>query len=411
LPRFDDGASAVVGAGYAGPAMTQPDLGDLRELFSDPTSIVKAVGSGRQRNTTPPWRRVEVRSVDLAHGRRLQITSYDEQQAHVRNVAFVDAPAVLDELLAMPFANWFVKTESEELQARVSKKGKVFIHRAPHAAVALPRYHDRVKPRRVDASDPIFTALGISDGDGVLKASRVGKFNQVQSFIDALEPVVRDLPPVVSMIDLGCGNAYLTFAAHRYLTDVLGRSVHSVGVDVKDQSRRHNEAIAETLGWTNQLTFVASAIADAEFDTEPDLVLALHACDTASDEAIARAVRHCAKRILVAPCCHHDLARQLRHQSRSTMLRYGILRERLADVLTDSLRTTILRILGYRVDVIDFVDSVHTPRNTLIRAVRTGALAASTVLDDYRETVEHWQVRPALAAMLADELAAAGLAS
>jgi hypothetical protein len=391
--------------------MTQPDLGAVRELFADPMSIVKAVGSGHQRNTTQPWRRAEVRTVDLADGRRLQITLYDEQQAHVRNVALVDAPAALDELLAMPFANWFVKTESEELQARVSKKGKVFIHRAPQVAVAPSRYHDRVKPRRVDASDPIFTALGISDGDGVLKASRVGKFNQIQSFIDALEPVVRDLPPAVSMVDLGCGNAYLTFAAHRYLADVLGRAVHSVGVDVKDQSRRHNAAIAEVLGWTDQLTFVARTIAAAELNSEPDLVLALHACDTASDEAIATAVRHGAKRILVAPCCHHDLARQLRNQPRSTMLRYGILRERLADVLTDSLRAVILRILGYRVDVIDFVDSVHTPRNTLIRAVRTGARAASTVLDDYRETVEQWQVHPALARMLEPELVAAGLAS
>jgi hypothetical protein len=138
-------------------------------------------------------------------------------------------------------------------------------------------------------------------------------------------------------------------------------------------------------------------------------VLSLHACDTASDEAIAAAVRSGTERLLVAPCCHHDIAQQLRARAAATsLLRYGILRERFADVLTDALRAMVLRILGYRVHVVEFVDSAHTPRNTLIRAVRTGSAGAPGVLAEYRSLLEQWEVRPALSVMLADELAVAG---
>jgi hypothetical protein len=389
---------------------SQPDLREVRTALTDPASIVRAVASGRQRNHQPPWRKVEVRTVDRGAVRVLQVTSYDDRQAHIRNIELTDAPEVLDELVAMPFANWFVRTDDEELQARVSKKGKVFVHRVPTAAASTARPHDRPKARRLDPSDPMFTALGISDSDGVLKPSRTAKFKQVQELLAALEPIADGLPDPVRVVDLGCGNAYLTFATHRYLTGALGRDVHSVGLDVKEQSRHHNEAVARALGWADAMTFEVAAIASTALVPRPDLVLSLHACDTASDEAIAAAVRSRTERLLVAPCCHHDIARQLRAREATTsLLRYGILRERFADVLTDTLRATILRILGYRVEVVEFVDSVHTPRNTLIRGVRTGSPPSPSVVAEYRSLLEQWRVRPALSVMLADELAAAEL--
>ncbi len=389
---------------------SRPDLSAVRTALTDPASVVRAVASGRQRNQQPPWRKVEVRTVDRGAVRVLQVTSYDDRQAHIRNIELADAPRVLDELVAMPFASWFVRTDDEELQARVSKKGKVFVHRAPAAAADGTRTHDRAKLRRLDPSDPLFTTLGISDADGVLKPSRTAKFKQVQELVAALEPLADGLPDRVRVVDLGCGNAYLTFAVHRYLTGVLGRDVHSVGVDVKEQSRHHNQAVAKALGWADQMTFDAATIASTPLVPRPDLVLALHACDTASDEAIAAAVRSRTERLLVAPCCHHDIARQLRARaSTSSLVRYGILRERFADVLTDTLRATMLRILGYRVDVVEFVDSVHTPRNTLIRAVRTGSPPGPAVVEEYRSLLEQWQVRPAMGVMLADELDAGGV--
>ena len=204
------------------------------------------------------------------------------------------------------------------------------------------------------------------------------------------------------MVDLGCGNAYLTFAAHAWLSEQM--PVRLVGVDVKEQSRRHNTEVAEKLGLADELSFVAAGIRDATLPERPDVVLALHACDTATDDALFRAVDWGADLVLAAPCCHHDISAQLRQAPApagyAAMTRDGILRERLADTLTDALRASILRLVGYRVDVVEFVDSKHTPRNTLLRAVRTGAEPRERAREEYDTLTTTWGLRPALAELL-----------
>jgi hypothetical protein len=180
---------------------------------------------------------------------------------------------------------------------------------------------------------------------------------------------------------------------------------------------QRNSALAGELGMDG-LTFEAGTIARAQplSGESPDIVLALHACDTATDEALARAVRWGAPLVLAAPCCHHDVQRQLaenRSEGRTAphpyaaLVRHPILRERFADVLTDTLRALLLRMLGYRVEVVEFVDSRHTPRNALIRAVRTDAAPTADVLDEYRTLTADWHVRPALERLLDDEVAKA----
>jgi SAM-dependent methyltransferase len=206
------------------------------------------------------------------------------------------------------------------------------------------------------------------------------------------------------VVDLGCGNAYLTFAAHRFLAHLRGMPVRTTGVDVKAQSREHNTEVAETLGLSGEITFVQGDIRSAELAEPPDVVLALHACDTATDDALARAVKWQAPVVLAAPCCHHDVAAQLRRAPTPApyrmLTRSGILRERFADTLTDALRATVLRTVGYRVDVIDFVDSKHTPRNTLLRAVRTGASGAPELRAELTELTNTWGVQPRLAELV-----------
>src|SRR5919112_6884555 len=172
------------------------------------------------------------------------------------------------------------------------------------------------------------------------------------------------------MADLGCGNGYLTLAAQRFLTQVRGLAVVVTGVDVRQQSADHNTAVATGLGMAAE--FVVGSIGDVVVDPPPEIVLALHACDTATDDALARAVGWAAPLVLAAPCCHHDIAAQLRRVPTpapyALLTRHGILRERFADTLTDAMRASVLRQLGYRVDVIEFVESRHTPHNTLVRA-------------------------------------------
>jgi hypothetical protein len=185
--------------------------------------------------------------------------------------------------------------------------------------------------------------------------------------------------------------------------------VHTTGVDVKVQSREHNSAVAASLGLADEMTFVQGDIGSAELVQPPDVVLALHACDTATDDALARAVTWDAPLVLAAPCCHHDVAAQLRRSPTpapyALLTRNGILRERFADTLTDAMRAAVLRMVGYRVDVIDFVDSKHTPRNTLLRAVRTGAPGSREGRRELDELTRTWSVHPRLAELLSDRLA------
>jgi SAM-dependent methyltransferase len=397
-------------------------LSRIRGHLLDPETLVRAVASGAQRGgrvptvSGRPVRRVELRYVDLKAGRHLQLTSYDETQAHTTNVAAgEEAKALVDDLLDQPFGSWHVDTTTQTHQVRATKKLEAVTHTKDRAApVEVERGHDKAKQRLLPEDDPVLRALGISDAHGRIKPTRQAKYRQVEEFLRLLDAAIGDAlakgqlrtpteDDPLRVVDLGCGNAYLTFAAHRYLGSVRGLPVRVTGVDVKQQSADHNAAVAAELGI--DADFVVGTIGDAVLPEAPDVVLALHACDTATDDALARAISWGASLVLAAPCCHHDVAAQLRRAPTpapyAMLTRHGILRERFADTLTDALRAAILRQQGYRVDVVEFVESEHTPRNTLLRATRTGSpVTGGAVGREYDDLVATWGVRPHLAELL-----------
>ncbi len=366
-------------------------LAEIRAALLDPAGLRRAVAAGRRRGENPSWVRVELRPVTLKRGGQLQVVTSDGSRPATRNVTWgPDAEAAVDALLAEPFGNWHVETATGTVQLRVTKKGEASVHRSAAVAPAGPATHDRPKEHLLDPGDPLFDVIGGS----------AAKRRQVDAFLRALESTVD--APVSRVVDLGCGNAYLTFAAYRYLS---GRwpDVGVVGVDVRADQRERNTALAAELGYADRVRFVAGTILDAPVDGA-DVVLALHACDTATDEALARAVGWRAPYVLAAPCCHHDLSAQLRDRpppaGYQMITRQPILRERLADVLTDGLRAALLRLHGYRVDVVEFVESRHTPRNVLIRAQRAGAAPTAEQRAEYAAMVDAWGVTPALARLL-----------
>ena len=401
----------------------QDALARIRGPLLDPEGLVRAVASGRQKGQRLPHvqgrdvRRVELRYVDLKAGRHLQVTSYDETQAHTANFAVGgEAEAAVDHLLDEPFGNWHVDTTTQTHQLRATKKLEAVVHSADRAEpVAAERGHDRDKQRLLAEDDPVLIALGISDAQGRIKPTRQAKYRQVEEFLRLLDASIADAldkghlrrptaADPLRIVDLGCGNAYLTFAAQRFLSHVRGLPVRVTGVDVKQQSADHNSAVAASLGI--EADFVVGTIGDATLPQPPDVVLALHACDTATDDALARAVQWGAGLVLAAPCCHHDIAAQLRKAPTpapyALLTRHGILRERFADTLTDALRASILRLVGYRVDVVEFVESAHTPRNTMLRATSTGARGSvpGGVREEYDDLVATWGVTPKLAELV-----------
>jgi SAM-dependent methyltransferase len=368
-------------------------LAEVRGLLLDPDRLVRAVGAGRRRNENPRWERVELRPVALKSGPALQIVVNDGSRPATRNVAWgAPAAAAVDEVLAEPFHNWHVEAADRTVQVRVTKRGEAQVHRSAGSTVA-DTAHDRAPAHLLDPGDPLFDVIG----------GNAAKRRQVDAFLRALAATLGEgpLPQPLRVVDLGCGNAYLTFAAYRYLSS-RGLDVALTGVDVRPDHWARNTALAERLGWADHVRFVTGTIAESTVDGA-DVVLSLHACDTATDEALARAVRWRAKWILAAPCCHHDIAVQLRARAAAVphpALVHGTLRERFADVLTDSLRTALLRLHGYRVDVVEFIDSAHTPRNLLLRAVFTGAEPTRAQRAEYAALVDAWGVTPALATLL-----------
>lgn len=402
------------------PEPLEPVLLEVRTRLLDLASLSRAVLSGHARNAAPPCRRVDLRPVMIRGSRHLQVVRMDERTATTSNVSGAEAEAEIDHLLEAGWGNLLVESVDGRLEVRVTKRGLAQVHRSD-AGREQDLAHDRQKERLLDPADPLFVALGISDADGRLKPSRRDKHRQVEEFLRLLVPTVRDAIAAghlrtptqdapLRMVDLGCGHAYLTFAAHAWLSQE-GIPVITRGVDVREDSRRRNEQIAASLGLSASIAFSAEAIADArpfDDDAAADLVIALHACDTATDDALAWAVHHGAAVILAAPCCHHDLQVQMAKADPPAeyvpVMRHGLLRERFGDLLTDGLRAHLLRLVGHRVDVVEFVAGEHTPRNLMIRAVRTGASPEDADVRRYLDLTREWHVTPALQERLARDV-------
>lgn len=346
-----------------------------------------------------PWQSVVVRPVHLRGGRHLQFSYFDARRNVVKNWRGAEAEAQLDALLDVPFASVQVQSTAGGIVAQMTRKGRIILHRleAPADQSGPDLEHNRRKPLPLpaDRPDAFLQGVGIMDGNGRVRSTMQNKFTQINEFLKLLSHtgLLPRLPQPVRIVDCGCGAALLTMAAHHYCNDVLGIPTVLTGVDA------NTELIAKCVARTAELGlagvgFQAAAIADYRPDPLPEIVIALHACDTATDEAIAQGVGWGARLILCAPCCHHDLHRQLQAVAPfGPVLDHGILKQRLADVLTDAFRALALRIMGYRAEVIEFVSTEHTDRNLMIRAVKRAAGAGGVSASDGRSSPSSAEVR------------------
>ena len=376
---------------------------ELEEHIKAP-NFVRAVLSGRRRNLTPSAERIDIKPVLIKGEEKLQIQSTDGRQVTTKNLSANELDFA--EFLGQGFANLLAESTSESYSVRISKKDEALV---TIGRVKLERdlTHDRQKQRLLPEDNRIFALLGMHDGYKRIKPSKMDKYRQVEEFLRLLKPTLENevgAQSEISIVDLGCGHAYLTFAVQEYLNSPT-QKVKILGVDEREESKLHNDQIANSLGADAQ--FLVSKI--AETPAQPvDIAIALHACDTATDDSIAWAVKNSAKVIMLAPCCHHDLQAQidLVPEPWSLLTRHGVVSERLIDLMTDSLRAQILKLLGYRVDIVEFIGGEHTPRNIMIRAVKTGVKVDPAEVDRYQAMLADWKIAPHLAELLKSELSA-----
>lgn len=393
--------------------MSENYKAQIKSLVLDEATFVRLVLKGRAPDASNPWRQVIVRPVLLKGGRHLQFSYFSQKQDITKNYRASEAEARLNEVLALPFVSIAVQSTSGEQLFQITKKGRAILHKNQKsgATEALPNLaHDVSKQLALPLGRPdaFLQATGVMDEQGRVRPGMHDKFTQVNEFLKLLEHTgeLERLPhSPAHILDCGCGSAYLSFAVYHYLNNVRGIPARLVGIDVNETLIRKDNAEGAQLGF-NETCFKRSSIIDYQPEVAPDIVLALHACDTATDEALWQGIQQRARLILCAPCCQHHLQQQLRAVAPlSPIFHDGILKHRLGDILTDTFRALILRILGYHTDVVEFVAPEHTDKNLMIRAILREQGISGEAAREYLELKRFWGVTPYLETLLGERLA------
>ena len=363
--------------------------------------FVRAVLSGQRRSLQPEYVRVDIKPVMIKDELKFQIVGSDGKKDITKNV---ELDFDFQALFLSGYSNLQVDTTTESYSVRISKKDQAI---AGLSKVKLTRElsHNRQKQRMLPESNQIFKALEMSDMLGRIKPTKMDKYKQVDEFLRLMNQLIDGQlsdQKDISIVDLGCGHAYLTFAVQEFLKNKF-QKVSILGVDERVDSKEHNEKVAIKL--KVQSSFIAAKISETP-NQKVDIAIALHACDTATDDAISWAVKNNAKVIMAAPCCMHQLQTQIKDSPEpwALLTKYGLVKERLIDLMTDSLRAQILKLLGYKVDIVEFIGGEHTARNILIRAVKSDLPALEIDKERYIQMLNQWQIKPYLANLLAQEL-------
>lgn len=340
-----------------------------------------------------------------------QIEEYTKTQVFHKNLTAGDAGSYLTGKLSSDtssqtasFKNALVETKSFTANVLVSKKGTITIKKKVNASAKQPKIslsHNRKKKYILEEGIPVpfLIDLGVMTQNGNIINAHYDKFRQINRFLEYIEDILPSLPTgrELRILDFGCGKSYLTFAIYYYLKVLKGYPVRITGLDLKEDVIRHCNELAVKYGY-DKLEFLCGDIAYYDGCSQVDMVVTLHACDTATDYALAKAVGWGAKVILSVPCCQHELNKQMKNDLLSPVLHYGILKERMAALITDGLRAQILEANGYRTQILEFIDMAHTPKNLLIRAVYNGHCADNKA--QINELLAAFDINPTLYRLL-----------
>lgn len=375
----------------------------LNEIFADRTLVKLVAGSKRKKSLE--YSKVTIKPVVIRNEYQYQAEyAYNKKVTHV-NIAADEilgfALSLLDE-----FKQLNIFTTSSEVQVLASKADNPRITVRNSKTRTAELSHNRDKNYLIAEGTPcdFLIKLGVMNKDGSVKPKHYHKFRQINRFLEIVEDVYSSLPSdrTIRIVDFGCGKSYLTFALYYYLHIIKNRSVSIVGLDLKKDVIDFCSRTAAELGYT-ELTFLMGDIADYTNDNA-DMVVTLHACDTATDYALINAVAWNSKVILSVPCCQHELFSQIQNDLHQPMLKYGIIRDKFTELLTDALRGLKLEEMGYKVSMIEFTPLEHTARNIMIKAVKgiPYKKLQQKAADEYTRLKEFYNVTPAIDALKKD---------
>ena len=347
--------------------------------------------------------KVKIRPVKLKEELYFQTSVSDGKKEFHKNYEKAELLEQLDHWLRKDYRQLQMDTTTQSIQALVSKKGKATVKQKIARDMRSARVldHNRKKRYLLEEGTPIpfLVDLGVMTAEGAIVRSRYDKFRQINRYLEFVEDILPELDKdrELTLIDFGCGKSYLTFALYYYLTVKKQYRIRMIGLDLKKDVMEHCQELAEKYGY-DRLTFLTGDIADYDGVEQVDMVVSLHACDTATDYALEKALQWNAKVIFAVPCCHHELNRQMHSTEMNPVLKYGLIQERMAALMTDAFRADVLELEGYQVQVLEFIDMEHTPKNILIRAVKQNTPLSfekkEKLLDSLQTCMGIWNVNP-----------------
>lgn len=349
---------------------------EIRELLKQSLNIDFLTATLSNPKDKNGLKKVKVRPILKKDVLLFQCESYKNNQAFHENYEAEQAVAALSEYMEQ-FKQMQLETKQYRYTVLVSKKGKVTIQKKQQAGCVkeVDLSHNRSKKYILQegVKVPFLQDLGVMTSEGQIVRTKFDKFRQINRFLEFVEDILPQLnkEKEVTILDFGCGKSYLTFAMYYYLHELKNYDVRIIGLDLKKDVIKHCNELSEKYGY-EKLKFLEGNIADYTGVDEVDMVVTLHACDTATDFALDKAVGWNAKVILSVPCCQHELNGQMHSEVLEPLFKYGLIKERMAALITDAMRAEYLESRGYDAQILEFIDMEHTPKNILIRAVKTG---------------------------------------
>ena len=322
--------------------------------------------------------KIKVRPVMIRDSLYFQVSRYTDKQVFHENMTAEDALETLSGWILHDFRQAQIRMQDEMVTVLVSKKGKATIKSKKAACIETQNLeHNRKKQYIIEEgmAVPFMIDLGVMTESGKIIRTRYDKYRQINRFLEFIEDILPELPTdrTVHIIDFGCGKSYLTFAMYYYLKVLKHYDIRITGLDLKQKVIEDCQALADQYGYDG-LQFLCGDIADYNGTDEVDMVVTLHACDTATDYALYKAVKWHASVILSVPCCQHELNRKMQCETLSGAFQYGLIKERTAALMTDAMRGQLLEMKGYKTQLLEFIDMEHTPKNILIRGVKSNGL-------------------------------------
>lgn len=345
---------------------------------------------GGKRNKAAELNNVFIKPVALKDGDKLSFVYRYANKDITKNAELKEAVALTEKMLNEDFfnADLFTATNDHRLLQHSNGNIKIVSTPASLASKAGPQQHDKTKARIVKATNNIYLQqLGITTGDGLVKKDMQDKYKQINRYVEIIEGIVKDLDfsKGISVVDMGSGKGYLTFALYDYLTNVLQLPATVSGIELRPDLVNTCNLVAVKANFS-KLHFEKGSIADAAIE-QVDMLIALHACDTATDDAIYKGIQANAKIIICAPCCHKQIRKQMKPGNvLNTITKHGILLERQAEIVTDSIRALLLEAAGYKTRVFDFIATEHTPKNVMIVGIKNEN--ATDKKEEYLEKVK-----------------------